>query len=296
MFIPVFATFSGERDLIAVALQPTTLHCCPLATFPMQIDITSTVLLEKLGFDCRYAGNTLGSAQSTIRLKPVIDGSRCISTDSRNRHKASPVIGFGWSALLGRLREKYEAMMQPTGERLGKIGLRPNVMTTISLLVAVLAAVAYGFGSPILGALGLLFSGFIDMLDGAVARAGGSATRFGAVYDHVLDRYAEFAVLLGIGVGHLADWVWVLFCLFGMVMASFVRAKAESVGGLKSCTVGVAERQEKIIILLFGSLFQPWTALALPLAVIVVGILSHITVLQRLNYTFQQTRGLKVAL
>jgi phosphatidylglycerophosphate synthase len=185
--------------------------------------------------------------------------------------------------------------MQPIGERLGRIGLRPNVITTISLLVAMLASIEYGLEAPILGAICLLLSGLIDMLDGAVARAIGSTTRFGAVYDHVLDRYAEFAILLGIGLGHLADWVWVLFCLFGMVMASFVRAKAESVGGMKSCTVGLAERQEKIIVILIGSLLQPWIALSLPLALIVVGILSHVTVLQRLNYTFQQTRGAKVA-
>ena len=76
---------------------------------------------------------------------------------------------------------------------------------------------------PVFGALGLLASGFVDMLDGAVARATGSATRFSAVYDHVLDRYAEFAVLLGIGFGGLVNWVWVIFCLFGMVMASFTR-------------------------------------------------------------------------
>ena len=49
------------------------------------------------------------------------------------------------------------------------------------------------------------------MLDGAVARATSTATRFGAVYDHVLDRYAEFAILLGIGLGGFVDWIWVIF-------------------------------------------------------------------------------------
>jgi len=141
-----------------------------------------------------------------------------------------------------------------------------------------------------------LGSGFVDMLDGAVARATGSATRFGAVYDHVLDRYAEFAVLLGIGVGGFVDWIWVVFALFGMVMASYARAKAESVGGLKRCTVGIAERQEKLILLLVGSILQPLFSLALPICVFVVGVLSHVTVIQRLRYTFNQTRGLKVGL
>ena len=147
-----------------------------------------------------------------------------------------------------------------------------------------------------MGALGILGSGFVDMLDGAVARATNTATRFGAVYDHVLDRYAEFAILMGIGLGGFVDWIWVIFALFGMVMASFVRAKAESVGGLKSCTVGVAERQEKLILLLIGSFLEPLLPLALPICVVIVGVLSHVTVIQRLRYTFNQTRGLKVDL
>lgn len=186
--------------------------------------------------------------------------------------------------------------MQPVGNRLGALGVKPNTVTTVSLLVSCLAAVAYSFKLPVIGGLGLMASGFVDMLDGAVARATGFATRFGAVYDHVLDRYAEFAILLGIGVGGFVDWIWVIFALFGMVMASFVRAKAESVGGLKSCTVGIAERQEKLILLLVGSILQPLFWFALPICVFAVGVLSHITVIQRLRYTFNQTRGLKVDL
>jgi phosphatidylglycerophosphate synthase len=186
--------------------------------------------------------------------------------------------------------------MQPLGKRLGTLGLKPNAITTTSLLVSCLAAVAYALGLLLLGAVGLLGSAFIDMLDGAVARATGTTSRFGAVYDHVLDRYAEFAVLLGIGLGGFVNWIWVVFALFGMVMASYVRAKAESVGGLKSCTVGIAERQEKLILLLAGSLLQLISPISLPICVLVVGILSHVTVIQRLHYTLDQTRGLKIEL
>jgi phosphatidylglycerophosphate synthase len=132
------------------------------------------------------------------------------------------------------------------------------------------------------------------MLDGAVARATGSVTRFGAVYDPVLDRYAEFAVLFGMGFGQLVAWTWVVFGLCGMVMASYTRARAESAGGLKSCRVGIAERQEKIILLVIGSLIQPLFSLALPLSVLIVGILSHITVIQRLHFTAIQTRRAEI--
>jgi CDP-diacylglycerol--glycerol-3-phosphate 3-phosphatidyltransferase/archaetidylinositol phosphate synthase len=167
-------------------------------------------------------------------------------------------------------------------------------MSTLSLCVAVLAGLAYASKLPVLGAVGLLTSGLIDMLDGAVARATGAVTRFGAVYDPVLDRYSEFAVLFGIGLGGLVDWIWVVFGLFGMVMASYTRARAESAGGLDSCRVGIAERQEKIILLVIGSFLQPFFNLALSLSVLVVGVLSHVTVVQRLHFTLTHTRGSRI--
>lgn len=197
--------------------------------------------------------------------------------------------------LLGKFRAKYEAAMLPIGRRLGKFGVRPNTVTTVSLAVSFLAAYAYAMKLPVPGAVGVAAAGLIDMLDGAIARATGSVSRFGAVYDHVLDRYAEFAVLLGIGLGGLVEWPWVVFGLFGMVMASYTRAKAESVGGLSNCTVGLAERQEKIIIILIGSVLQSFVGVALTLAVVAVGIVSHVTVVQRLQYTSKHARGANVA-
>jgi CDP-diacylglycerol--glycerol-3-phosphate 3-phosphatidyltransferase/archaetidylinositol phosphate synthase len=181
--------------------------------------------------------------------------------------------------------------MQPVGRAFGRSGLSPNEISTLSLVVALVASIAYAYKAPMQGAACLLISGAVDMLDGAVARATGSVTKFGAVYDPVLDRYAEFAVMFGIGLGGLAAWTWLVFGLFGMLMASYTRARAESAGGLDSCRVGIAERQEKIILLVIGSFLQPLFSLALPLAVLIVGILSHITVVQRLRFTLMHTRG-----
>jgi len=193
--------------------------------------------------------------------------------------------------LLGRLREKYEHAMAPAGQFLGKVGLTPNMITAISLLTSVLSFWFYYQQSLVLGALFIVLTGFIDMLDGAVARATGKATRFGAVLDHVLDRYAEYLIIVGIVLGGYVDWMWGVFALIGMLMASFTRAKAESVGGLKSCTVGIAERQEKLIIIIAGSLLTLYFTQALLYAIIVVGIISHFTVAQRLEYTWKQTRS-----
>ena len=72
-------------------------------------------------------------------------------------------------------------------------------------------------------------------------------------------------------------------------MASYTRAKAESIGGLKSCTVGIAERQEKLLLIICGSIIA-WMYVSMQRVImnvsfIIVGVLSHITVIQRLSYT-----------
>jgi phosphatidylglycerophosphate synthase len=191
--------------------------------------------------------------------------------------------------LLGRFREKYQKAMAPLGNSLSKTGISPNALTFIATLISLVSGVAFCLRLIWLGVLLILVTGFFDMLDGAVARASGKATRFGAVLDHVLDRYAECFILVGIALGGFVDWYWSVFALFGMIMASFTRAKAESVGGLASCTVGIAERQEKLLLIIGGSLLEIWVRGALVAAVILVGVLSHVTVAQRLSYTRKKT-------
>jgi len=181
--------------------------------------------------------------------------------------------------------------MKPMSRVLAKTGLPPHAFTILSVLVAIVAGYEYGRTKVVEGSLLLLLSAVVDMFDGGVARATGRVTRFGATLDHVLDRYAEFFVVSGIIYGGYVDWTVGFVSLFGMLMASFTRAKAESVGGLKSCTVGFAERQEKLLLLVGGSLISHFYPSILGYAVLLVGVLSHITVLQRLHYTWLQTGG-----
>jgi len=192
--------------------------------------------------------------------------------------------------LLGRLREKYENAMSPLGRILGNLGLSPNALSIVAALMSLGAAMLYFRGTALLGGAALIGSAFVDMLDGAVARATGSTSRFGAVLDHVLDRYVEYAVIVGIVAGGFVSWFWGVFALIGMILASYSRAAAESIGGLESCTVGIAERQEKLLLILAGSaLVGVWTN-ALEYAVITVGAVSHVTVGQRLLYTRRKTK------
>lgn len=181
--------------------------------------------------------------------------------------------------------------MLPVGQFLGRLNLSPNMLSILSLLASALSGWSFYSQNLVLGAFFIIVTGVVDMLDGAVARATGKTTMFGAVMDHVLDRYAEYLIIMGIVLSNYVDWILGIFTLVGMLLASFTRAKAESIGGLKSCTVGVAERQEKLIILIVGSFFSIYYFGALSYAVLLVGGLSHFTVIQRLEYTWKQTKG-----
>lgn len=193
--------------------------------------------------------------------------------------------------MFGRLREKYQKRIDPVGRLLSKTGLSPNAMTALSLFVATLACYAYGVRRPLAGVTLIILMGVLDMFDGAIARATNRVTRFGATFDHVVDRYAEFLIVLGMIFGGYVEWLWGFFALFSMLMASFTRAKAESVGGLKSCTVGIAERQEKLLIMIGASFLISFFSQILNYAMILVGVLSSITVAQRLAYTWKETGG-----
>ncbi len=237
--------------------------------------------------------------------------------------------------MLGKLRERYQKVMMPVGRALAKTGITPNIITGLTLLVALVSAYFFFLGDLIVGFLLMLLTVVMDMFDGAVARAADLGTKFGATFDHTLDRYAEFLFILGLMMGPTVmtpvawwaiapgesylPWFWGVFALFGMIMASFSRAKAESVGGMDNCSVGIAERQEKLILTFAGilllalpstNIWLDFLALLpvaatdlfvalemtniLTLCVAIVGILSHITVIQRLAYARKvilQTEG-----
>lgn len=189
--------------------------------------------------------------------------------------------------ILARFRTFYEQTTIPLGGICVRLGLTPDMLTLMSLALGGAAAAMIARGAFGWGIVLILLMGLFDMLDGATARAGGTASAYGTVFDHVVDRYAEFLILLGVMLSGAAEAGWTMFALFGMVMASYVRARAESTGLIASCNVGFAGRQEKLGLLIVGLALQPLfpDIRLLNWIVIAVGVLSHITAVQRLLYT-----------
>lgn len=195
--------------------------------------------------------------------------------------------------ILARFRTLYEQTTIPLGRFCLRLGLTPDMLTLVSLFISGMAALAIARGAFLLGIVFILLMGVADMLDGATARAGDTANAYGTVLDHVVDRYAEFLLLLGAMFSGAVAPGWAMFALFGMVMASYVRARAESTGLIASCNVGFAGRQEKLLLLMLGLLLQPFFPAfgLLQWTVIAIGVVSHITALQRLLYTRRVIMG-----
>jgi archaetidylinositol phosphate synthase len=198
--------------------------------------------------------------------------------------------------MLTKLKEKVQQMLTAEAEAAHRIRLTPNAISMIGIILAFLSALAYAEWQNrsayllIAGAL-LLLSGFCDALDGVVARLYQQTTAFGGFLDSLLDRYADAAVYVGIILGGLCDVLWGLIALTGSLLVSYSRARAEATG-IKMETIGLAERAERITILVIASLiaffWQP--QIVINAGIILLAALSNLTVLQRSIYFYRKLK------
>ncbi|MEZ4651281.1 MAG: CDP-alcohol phosphatidyltransferase family protein [Candidatus Eisenbacteria bacterium] len=191
------------------------------------------------------------------------------------------------------VKKAARGAMLPIGRALRAVGLTANGVTLLGVLFSLPAAWGFAEGRNSVAFGFLLASGLCDMLDGAVARAGGGGgTKFGAAFDSTLDRYGEGVVFGGIVFGLVsrgaADWlVWVaLLAGVASFLTSYVRARAEGLG--IACEVGVLERPERVVLLLVLALWGDGGAIWILSA---LALLAHITFIQRLAHVWKATQG-----
>lgn len=155
-------------------------------------------------------------------------------------------------------RASISRALVPVGRRLADAGVTPDAVTVVGTVGATGAAVAFfPRGWFLAGTLVIWFFVMLDMVDGAVARARGTSSRFGALLDSTCDRVVDAAVFAALawwfaGPGH--NWLLTLAALLSLVMGmltSYVKARAEGLG--MTCNVGFAERAERLIIILVGT-------------------------------------------
>lgn len=180
-------------------------------------------------------------------------------------------------------RQWYEEHTLEIGRTVARIGLTPNQLTLLSLIPAVISAYFFSCRRELVGGLFLVIALAFDVLDGSVARVQNRKTDFGFVLDATIDRYCEVIVLFGILVGGFAEGWVVLLCFSGMIMASYVRARIES-KGVSAMSAGLMERMQKMLVLLIGVVLYSFSDRSITAALLIIGILSHVTAAQRLVY------------
>lgn len=191
-----------------------------------------------------------------------------------------------------RKRQYYEETSHVLGKACVRMGFTPNFLTGVSFVCSIVSGIFFWRSEMLWGVFWMLLTSLMDMLDGATARAGNMGTVFGGILDHVADRYGEFFILAGVTLSGTVHPGWGLFALFGMLIASYTRAAAESMGKIENCAVGIMGRLEKFFLIVIGAILEhffpegTWPRSGwLELALIVVGTASLITAIQRLVYT-----------
>jgi phosphatidylglycerophosphate synthase len=207
-------------------------------------------------------------------------------------------------------RARVRGLMTPIAVGLGRLGLTPNALTLIGFGIAIIAAGLAVAHLWLPAGLLVVFGGVFDLFDGALARATGKASTFGAFMDSTFDRWGEAIVYIGVIWGAMTldvDLAVVLgaAAMGSAFMVSYTRAKSESLGfapGTGMANVGLAPREIRIVILTIGLVLAgllpaaadgaatPPNAIALELALGLIAVLATITTIQRIVVTWNQAR------
>jgi CDP-diacylglycerol---glycerol-3-phosphate 3-phosphatidyltransferase len=199
---------------------------------------------------------------------------------------------MSWTGAFGRA---CGALLYKIVRGLAPTRITPNAYTAIGLGISVCAAVLFGKASGentarlfrYAGAV-IFLAGFLDMIDGRIARATNRVTVFGAFFDSVVDRYSDAALYFGLLVYYARAnrFFYVVLAAVVMitsVMVSYTRARAESLIG--TCKVGFMERPERLVLVIIGAVFNRMAPVLW-----VIAVLGSITVIHRIWYTYQRTK------
>jgi CDP-diacylglycerol--glycerol-3-phosphate 3-phosphatidyltransferase len=171
--------------------------------------------------------------------------------------------------------------------------IHPNVLTFLGLVINTWAAFLFAAGSFRWAGVVVILAGLFDMVDGRVARETNRVTRFGGFFDSVVDRYSDLALFMGLlvyyaSINRFFYIVLTAIVMTGSVMVSYTRARAECT--IPKCKVGFLERPERVVLIIIGALFDRMAPVLW-----VIAVLSNLTVIHRMIYTWQEAKRLEEA-
>lgn len=222
---------------------------------------------------------------------------------------------IGQSLVSPALRRLIRGVAEPIARGFGRLGLTPNHLTLIGFAISAAGGGAAAVEAWLVAGVLVIAGGVFDLFDGALARATGKTSSFGALMDSTFDRWGEAIVYGGIATGLASAGIIAGTLLASMAagsafLVSYVRARAEGLGfsaGSGMAAVGLAPREVRLVIVTIGLLVvEPlggasrladgsWStgALALGIMLVVLLVLSTLTVFQRIVHTHRQASRLE---
>ena len=151
---------------------------------------------------------------------------------------------------LDAFRPLAERILAPFVSAADSLGLTPNSVSVLSLLVAGAAAAAFVAGEPLWYAVGgvlVLLNGWLDLVDGALARTQGVASKAGDLLDHVIDRYADLIIIGGLAAG-VENFALGFLAVTGVLMTSYLGTQIQAVG-LGRAYGGLVGRADRLVLI-----------------------------------------------
>ena len=197
--------------------------------------------------------------------------------------------------ILSGVRPAVGKVVDPIARALLRVGVTPDAVTVAGTVGVLVASVLAANDHMLIAVILATVSALTDILDGAMARARGTSSRFGAFLDSSLDRVADGAIFASLAWWAARYEVWhavfaALVVLIASQVTSYVRAKAESLG--LTASVGIVERPERLLGIGVGGFAAGfgWET-GMHIVLWILAVLSVVTVAQRFVTVYWQTRG-----
>ena len=194
--------------------------------------------------------------------------------------------------MLNKLRKKISRYNELSAQKIEKTGLTPSAITLLGLIITVISIIPLlylsGYLKYLVFIVLILLAGYMDMLDGALARYTGQVSKKGAFTDSTLDRITDVILITYLYIGGITyDTLLLILLISTSILISYVRARAEALG-LNMQGVGLMERAERILFILFAIIISKVLNLFdIDILLWLLVFLNIVTIAQRIVYTLR---------
>ena len=195
--------------------------------------------------------------------------------------------------MLNRFRDKFNKIILRIASFLTHMNFKPWMVSLLGLIIVTIAAVILMIGTSTLNILLsvslFLLGGFMDALDGSLARLQNRVSRWGGFYDSIIDRITEIIYVFGLTYSQIISSYPAYIYITTSILISYTRARGEALG-VTMHGVGLMERAERILILVLAIILWVYIRFNLDILIFILILLNIATFIQRIFYVWNKTR------